>query len=64
MKFKKEIVPGDKLVIKTEVLSWKRGLLKGIGRGYTNNELAVESEMMISVPDIFNQFKPKPRSNN
>lgn len=64
MKFKKEIVPGDKLVIKTEVLSWKRGLLKGIGKGYTNDELAVESEMMISVPDIFNQFKPKLRSNN
>lgn len=60
LKFKKEIVPGDKLIIETHVLSWKRGLLRGKGVGLTGGELAVEAEMLISVPDIFNRFKPKP----
>lgn len=59
LKFKKEIVPGDKLVLKTSVDSWKRGLLRGTGVGYTDDEVAVEAKMIISIPDIFNQYKPK-----
>lgn len=58
LKFKKEIVPGDKLVLKTKVDSWRRGVLKGTGIGYTNGEVAVEAEMIITVPDIFKQFIP------
>ena len=58
LKFKKEIVPGDKLVIKTKVNSWKHGVLKGTGVGYTNDEVAVEAEMVIIVPDIFRKFIP------
>lgn len=59
LRFKKEIVPGHKLEIRTKVDSWKRGLLKGSGAGWVNGELAVEAEMVISVPDVFDQFKPK-----
>lgn len=58
LKYKKEIIPGDRLVIKTEVISWKRGVLVGKGVGYTNGEVAVEADMVIMVPDIFNQFRP------
>lgn len=58
--FKKEIVPGDRLYLETKVISWKRGLLKGSGVGIINGKVAVEAEMLISVPDIFNLFKPKP----
>lgn len=59
LRFKKEIIPGDKLVLETKVNYWKRGILKGSGVGLTNGEVAVEADMIISVPDIFNQFKPK-----
>lgn len=58
LKFKKEIVPGDKLIIETKVLSWSRGLLKGYGAGYTNGEIACEAEMIITIPDILEQYLP------
>lgn len=59
IKFKKEIIPGKKLIINTIVNSWKRGILKGRGTCYVDDTLAVEADMVISVPDIFNRFKPK-----
>jgi 3-hydroxyacyl-[acyl-carrier-protein] dehydratase len=61
VKFKKEILPGDKLVIKTKVTSWKRGICKGVGKGYTNNELACEADMTITIPEILEKFLPKKR---
>ena len=57
--FKKEVVPGDKFEIKTKILSWKRGICNGIGKGYINNELAVESEMTITILEIMEQYLPK-----
>lgn len=59
VKFKKEVVPGDKLVIETELLSWKRGIAKGKGVGKTNGEIACEAEMLITIPDILEQYLPK-----
>ncbi|PHR69814.1 MAG: beta-hydroxyacyl-ACP dehydratase [Arcobacter sp.] len=59
MKYYKEIVPGDKMVIETEVTFWKRGLFKGTGKAYTNGTLASEAKMVICIPDIFEQFIPK-----
>lgn len=59
IKYFKEIVPGDKMIIDTEVLSWKRGLLKGIGKAYVNGEIATEANMVIVVPDIFEQYIPR-----
>lgn len=59
LKFKKEVVPGKKFVIETEVKKFYRGLLKGTGIGYVDGEVAVEAEMVISVPDILNQYLPK-----
>mgnify|MGYP003955317471 CR=1 FL=1 len=59
VKFKREILPGEKLEIETKVLSWKRGLCKGIGKGIVSGKVACESEMIITLPDIFNKFLPK-----
>lgn len=59
LNFKKEIVPGDKLVIETEVTFYNRGMFKGIGRGITNGEIACEAEMTICIPDILEQYLPK-----
>ncbi len=59
LKFRKEILPGDKLIIETKVNFWSRGICKGVGTGCTNGEVACEAEMVISVPDILNQYLPK-----
>ena len=61
LKFKKQIFPGDKLVIETRVISWKRGILNGVGVGYTNGTVACEAEMMIAIPDILDQYSPRKR---
>ncbi len=58
LKFKKQILPGDKLVIETKVISWKRGILKGVGVAYTNGTIACEAEMVITIPDILEQYLP------
>ena len=57
-KFKKEVLPGEKFVLETKVTSWKRGLLKGVGVGYTNGTIACEAELVITLPDILKQYLP------
>lgn len=59
VKFKKEVIPGDRYDIETEILSWRRGICKGIGRGITNGELACEAEMTITIPEILEQYLPR-----
>lgn len=59
VKYKREIIPGEKLEIETKVLSWSRGICKGIGKGIVSGELACEAEMTLAVPDILNKFLPK-----
>ena len=58
VRFKKEVLPGDRFVIETEVLSWKRGMAKGRGVAYTNGEVACEADMVISIPEILKQYLP------
>ena len=58
VRFKKEVLPAEKFVIETEVISWKRGIAKGKGVAYTNGEIACEAEMMITIPDILEQYLP------
>lgn len=57
--FKREVLPGERLDMETKVLSWKRGICKGIGSGYVDGELAVEAEMTITIPEVLHQFTPK-----
>jgi 3-hydroxyacyl-[acyl-carrier-protein] dehydratase len=59
VKFKKEVKPGRKFEIKTKVNSWKRGICKGIGFGFTDGEIACEAEMVITIPEILENFLPK-----
>jgi len=59
VKFKREIIPGERLDIKTNVISWSRGICKGTGKGYVKNELACEAEMTITIPDILEKYLPK-----
>lgn len=57
--FHREVRPGDRLEMRAEIDSYKRGLCKGHVKGYIDGELACELESTIIIPDIFNQYKPK-----
>ena len=59
VRFKREILPGEKLDIHTEVLSWKRGVCKGKGVATVNGEVACEADMMITIPEILEQYLPR-----
>ena len=58
-RFRKEILPGQKLVLKTKVDSWKRGICKGSGQGIVDGEVACEAQMTITIPEILEQYLPK-----
>jgi len=60
VRFRKEVLPGQTLYIETTVISWNRGICKGRGIAYTDGEIACEAEMLITIPDILDQFLPKP----
>lgn len=62
VRFRKEVLPGDKFVIETTVISWKRGIAKGKGVAYTNGEVACEADMLITIPDILEQYLPKKKT--
>jgi 3-hydroxyacyl-[acyl-carrier-protein] dehydratase len=59
VRFKKEVVPGDRLIIESYIDSWRRGICKGHAFGYTNGEIACEAKMMITIPEILEQYLPK-----
>jgi len=57
-RFKKKIIPGDRLDIEAELKFYRRGLAKGNSLGYINGEVACSAELVIAIPDILNEFKP------
>ena len=59
VKFKKEVKPAQKLLIKTKVKSWKMGICKGVGNCFVNNESVCEAEMIITIPEILKKYTPK-----
>ena len=48
----------------TEVISWKRGICKGKGTAYTNGDIACEADMVITIPDILDQYLPQKKQNS
>lgn len=59
VRFKKEVLPGDTLYIEAHIDSWRRGICKGHATGTTRGEIACEAKMLITIPDILEQFLPK-----
>lgn len=57
-KFKRKIIPGDRLDIVAELSSYRRGLARGTSKGFINGELACSVELVIAIPDVLKQFKP------
>ena len=58
-KFKKKIVPGNRLDIEATLDSYNRGLAKGKVVGFINGELCCQVELVVAVPDVMLQFMPK-----
>jgi 3-hydroxyacyl-[acyl-carrier-protein] dehydratase len=56
LKFSRKVLPGDKLDIETELLSWKRGVGKGKGKGYVNGAIACCADFTVTIPDILQQY--------
>lgn len=64
VRFRKEVLPGDKFEIECTIVSWSRGICKGKGVGKTNGEVACEADMMITIPDILEQYLPKSKNED
>lgn len=62
-KFKKKIIPGNRLDIIAELDFYRRGLAKGKVSGYINGEMANYTELVVSIPDIMLAFKPNQKDN-
>ena len=59
VRFRKEVVPGDRLEIQTRLTSWKRGLAKGSAVCFVNGEEVSSAEMVITIPEVLTQYLPK-----
>jgi len=57
--FKKEVLPGDRLDIRTDLLSWKRGIAKGVAVCRVEGIEVSNAEMMITIPEILGEFLPR-----
>lgn len=56
--FHKEVCPGDRLDMDAQIISFNRGLCRGMVKGFIGDELTCELETTIIIPEIFNQYKP------
>jgi UDP-3-O-[3-hydroxymyristoyl] N-acetylglucosamine deacetylase/3-hydroxyacyl-[acyl-carrier-protein] dehydratase len=51
VKWRKPVLPGDTLIIETEMLKVKRSIASAIGRCIVNGQIVSEAELMFSVVD-------------
>ena len=58
VRFRKEVLPGKKFEINAQVISWRRGICKGKGIATIDGEIACEADMLITIPEILEQFLP------
>ena len=57
--FKKKILPGERLIIETNVLNWKRGIGKFQGNIFVKEKLACEAIFTLILPDEFYKYSVK-----
>lgn len=63
VRFRREVVPGDRLDLSVEVLSWSRGICRGRGLASVDSEVACEAHMTIAIPEILESFLPCRRTD-
>ena len=54
--FKRKIVPGDRLYLKTKLKSWNRGIGKCEGVGTVNDKLACKAEFTLVLPEKIKKY--------
>ena len=59
VKFRKEVLPGDRLDIDARLLSWKRGIAKGHAVCTVDGQEVSSADMLITIPEIFTTFLPR-----
>ena len=57
LKFFKKIIPGDRLELIVNLVSWKRGVGVCSGLGKVGEIVACKAEFTFVIPDIINQYK-------
>ena len=57
LKFFRKIIKGDRLEIKTKIITWKRGMGLFEGAGYVNNQIACKARFNLILPDEIKMFK-------
>lgn len=57
-KFKRKIIPGERLDIISDLKFYRRGIAKGTSTGYVNGVLACSIDLVITIPDILKGFRP------
>lgn len=57
-RFKRKVIPGDRLETVAKLLSFKRGLASGNAIGYVNGIIACSIELEVAVPDEMNKYIP------
>jgi 3-hydroxyacyl-[acyl-carrier-protein] dehydratase len=57
LKFKKKIIPGDRLLLDVKLNGWKRGIGNCSGVGIVGDEIACQAEFILIMPDIINEYK-------
>ena len=59
LKLIKKILPGDRLDLVTELLSWKRGIGKCTGVGFVSSNKVCSVDFNIIMPHILEEYKVK-----
>lgn len=57
LKFARKILPGDRLDMESELISWARGIGRCRARGSVNGEFACAAEFNFAMPDILEQYR-------
>lgn len=58
-KFRKEVLPGDRMDIDTEIVSWRRGICTGTAICSVDGKTVSEGNLVVSVPKELLRFSPK-----
>ena len=64
LKFLKKIIPGDRLEIAVDLISWKRGIGVCQGVGMVGKNIVCQAEFTFVIPDIISEFRVKEESKN
>jgi 3-hydroxyacyl-[acyl-carrier-protein] dehydratase len=59
VKFKRKIIPGETLTIHATLESFRRGIATGKAVSFVGEHSACSADLVVAVPDVLDQFKPK-----